>query len=220
MDALGWLARARREAAADRRSAAMDRLAAAGERGAAQLDRGSALLDRAAGTTHRAQAAADRGASADEREAASLDGLTGAHNRGPGVVELEREMARAKRAAQSMVVAFFDVDRLKVINDSRGHVAGDRMLLEVVQALRSKLRSFDLVIRYGGDEFVCALPGTNIVDARKRLAEINAVLADAVEPGSVTVGLAEMREDDSAADLIARADAALYREREQHRQTR
>jgi diguanylate cyclase (GGDEF)-like protein len=198
----------------------MDRLAGAGERGAAKLDRDTDLLDRAEGATHRAHAAADREASASDRETASVDGLTGAHNRGPGVVELEREMARARRAEQTMVVAFFDVDELKAINDSRGHVAGDRMLLGVVQALRSKLRSFDLVIRYGGDEFVCALPGTNLAGARKRLAEINDVLAQAVEPGSVTAGLAEMRDDDSADDLIARADAALYRRRRKHRRTR
>jgi diguanylate cyclase (GGDEF)-like protein len=119
-----------------------------------------------------------------------------------------------------MVVAFFDVDELKTINDSRGHAAGDQMLLQVVQALRSRLRSFDLVIRYGGDEFVCALPGMNMVDARRRLTEINEVLAQAVEPGSVTVGLAEMRNGDSAAELIARADAALYLERRKHRRTR
>jgi diguanylate cyclase (GGDEF)-like protein len=94
------------------------------------------------------------------------------------------------------------------------------MLLQVVQALRSRLRSFDLVIRYGGDEFVCALIGMNMVDARSRLAEIDEVLAQAVEPGSVTVGLAEMRNGDSAAELIARADAALYLERRKHRRTR
>jgi diguanylate cyclase (GGDEF)-like protein len=119
-----------------------------------------------------------------------------------------------------MVVAFFDVDELKATNDSRGHVAGDRMLLGVVQALRSKLRSFDLIIRYGGDEFICALPGLDLAEARKRLDEINEVLAEAVEPGSVTVGFAEMRHDDSADDLIARADAALYRQRRKHRRTR
>jgi diguanylate cyclase (GGDEF)-like protein len=58
------------------------------------------------------------------------------------------------------VVAFFDVDHLKVINDSRGHVAGDRMLQQVVDAIRGAVRSFDLVIAYGGDEFVCAFLGS------------------------------------------------------------
>ena len=115
------------------------------------------------------------------------------------------------------MVAFFDVDHLKVVNDSQGHGAGDRMLQQVVDAIRQAVRSFDLIIRYGGDEFVCAFPGITVTDATKRVATINATLLKASEPGSVTVGLAELATDDSRDELIERADADLYRARQQRR---
>jgi len=158
-------------------------------------------------------------ASAREREHASIDGLTGVYLRGPGSAELEREIARARREDKPLVLAFVDVDHLKTINDSRGHVAGDRMLREVANTLGAKLRSYDLIMRYGGDEFVCALLGLSIADATKRLVLVNAALAEAPEHGSVTVGLADLRPEDLPEDLVTRADAALYRERQQQRRT-
>ena len=211
----------------DRDTALADRGASASERTYAEHDRDTALVDRGASASERtyaehdrSTALADRGASAREREYASVDDLTGVYLRGAGFVELEREIARARRTEQPLVLAFVDVDRLKAINDSRGHAAGDRMLLEVAKTLAAKLRSYDLIIRYGGDEFVCALAGLNMADATKRLALVNAALAGAAEPGSVTVGLAELQADESPEDLVARADAALYRERQQKRGTR
>jgi diguanylate cyclase (GGDEF)-like protein len=129
-------------------------------------------------------------------------------------MELEREIARTRRTTQPLVLAFVDVDGLKAINDSKGHAAGDRMLLEVANMFRAQLRSHDLIIRYGGDEFVCAISGLNLADAATRLAGVHKALAEAPEHGSVTIGLAELREDESPADLVARADAALYRERQ------
>lgn len=128
-------------------------------------------------------------------------------------MELDREISRARRTDEPLIVAFVDVDQLKVLNDSHGHAAGDRMLRDVASTLRAQLRSYDLIVRYGGDEFVCAISGLNRADATKRLALVNAALAVAVEPGSVTVGLAELQPGDSTADLVARADAALYRKR-------
>ena len=202
-DALDRSAVARREAAADRRRASHDRRAGANERVQAELDRTTSLADRAS--------------SATERENACLDDLTGVHLRAPGFVELEREMLRARRTEQPFVLAFVDVDHLKAINDTRGHAAGDRMLLEVANTLRGKLRSHDLIIRYGGDEFVCAISGLNLTDARKRLAVVNTALATAPEQGSVSFGFAELQDGDSAKELVARADAALYRERGQQR---
>jgi diguanylate cyclase (GGDEF)-like protein len=133
--------------------------------------------------------------------------------RGPGSVELEREITRVRRTEQPLVLAFVDVNGLKAINDSRGHGAGDRVLLEVTKALRAMLRSSDLIIRYGGDEFACVIAGLNAADATKRLAPVNAALAQAPERPSVTIGFAELQSDDSAEDVLARADAALYRKR-------
>jgi diguanylate cyclase (GGDEF)-like protein len=118
------------------------------------------------------------------------------------------------------VLAFVDVDHLKTTNDSQGHAAGDRMLREVARTFREKLRSHDLIIRYGGDEFVCAVAGLSTADAADRIALVNEALAQLPERGSVTVGLAELQEGDSPEDLVARADAALYQERGRRRRSR
>ncbi len=204
--------------------ASRDRRAGASERNQAELDRNTALADREEGHTERTQAEldrntalADRGASAKERESASVDDLTGVYLRGAGFVELEREVVRARRAGQPLVVAFVDVDHLKAINDSHGHAAGDRLLLRVANTLKANLRSYDPIIRYGGDEFVCVVSGLSVAAVTQRLSLVNAALANAPEHRSVTVGLAELRPDDSPEDLVARADAALYRERQRQR---
>ena len=153
---------------------------------------------------------------AKERRA-SHDDLTGVYLRGAGFVELRREIVRANRTAQPLIVAFADVDHLKAVNDEHGHAAGDRMLLEVVRTFRRLLRSYDLIIRYGGDEFVCAMSDLDMEAAGKRIGLVNAALAASPVHGSVTVGLAELAPGDSAEDLVARADAALYRERQRRR---
>ena len=225
-DSLIRAALARREAASDRRCALGDRRAGARERTKAGLDRGTSLADRGAGACERSEsehdrttALADRGASAQEREQAVVDDLTGAYLRGAGFIELKRDMARAMRAEEPLVLAFIDVDGLKAVNDSGGHAAGDRLLLEVADALRARTRSHDLLIRYGGDEFVCAIAGMTTAEAATRFAGVNTSLAMTPGRGSGTVGLAEMRRSDSPCDLVARADAALYRKREQQHET-
>jgi diguanylate cyclase (GGDEF)-like protein len=110
-------------------------------------------------------------------------------------------------------VAFVDIDKLKAINDLEGHAAGDRTIREVADALRSSLRSYDFVIRYGGDEFVCAMPGVTLAAAKERLAQVNVVLGQGVDRRSVSVGLAQLQQEDSLESLVARADSALYASR-------
>ena len=216
--------RARQEAAADRVRAARDRRAGAGERSRAESDRDLSQTDRGSGANERIQARgdrrralADRGASAQDREESSMDGLTGVYGRRAGFIELEREIAKARRTMHSLVVAFVDVDHLKAINDERGHAAGDRMLVEVAHALGTSLRSYDLIVRYGGDEFLCAISDLDPVAATERFALVNRTLAQSPEHGSVSVGLASLQPHDSTQDLIARADAALYNTRNHHR---
>jgi diguanylate cyclase (GGDEF)-like protein len=93
------------------------------------------------------------------------------------------------------------------------------MLVQVADTLRANLRAYDPIVRYGGDEFVCAIAGLNMADGTYRLALINAALAEASEHASVTVGLAELQPNDSLTELVARADAALYQTRQHQRQS-
>lgn len=119
-------------------------------------------------------------------------------------------MDRAQRTGESLVLAFLDVDRLKQLNDSHGHEAGEQLLREVGMALQQGLRSYDVVVRYGGDEFVCALPGSPLADAEQRFIDVNASLARTSGGGSVSVGLAEMRDWESLEQAIGRADRDMY----------
>lgn len=211
--------------ARDERAEARDERAEAREDGVdgvdpgAAADRAGALRDRRGGASDRTQAADDREAasadrvlSARERAVLSVDGLTGAHRRDAGLLELEREMDRAKREKQRFAVAFVDVDDLKRTNDAGGHAAGDRLLCETARSIRAHLRSYDLIIRYGGDEFVCALAGVTVADATARFALVNTDLA-ASHQASVSVGFAELESGDVVDGLVARADEAMYAQR-------
>jgi diguanylate cyclase (GGDEF)-like protein len=191
-------------------------LEAASDREEALRDRQEAARDRAHAATDRQAASLDRSKAAGERVASSIDGLTGAHRRDAGILELERERARAQRTAQPFVVVFVDVDGLKATNDSRGHAAGDELLRQVVDTIRSRIRSYDLIVRFGGDEFVCGILDLNMEEALERFSLVNADLAR-IQHASVTVGLAELKEDDSLDDLIGRADQAMYIKRQQQR---
>ncbi|RYV51418.1 GGDEF domain-containing protein [Pengzhenrongella frigida] len=208
---------ARTRALHDRSSGWTERTAAELDRDAALADRGASAGERSNAERDRDAAMADRGASAREREFASVDGLTGALLRGVGMIELEHEHVRARRTNQPLALAFIDVDHLKALNDSRGHPAGDRMLREVAETLRASLRPYDLVIRYGGDEFICVLSGMDLLAAAARLSIVNTTLANADEPGSVTIGLAELQPGEPVDQLVARADAALLKERQRRR---
>lgn len=173
-------------------------------------DRDRAAHDRAEAARDRRRAARDRAQAARDRVEAGIDGLTGALRRDRGMADLAREIDRARRSGGRLVLAFVDVDGLKAINDVRGHAAGDELLRDVALTLRSALRSYDLVIRYGGDEFLCALPGTDTGGARRRFDGVATELLDRNARASVSTGLAELEDPDTLERLIARADAALY----------
>jgi diguanylate cyclase (GGDEF)-like protein len=128
--------------------------------------------------------------------------------------QLQREVDRARRAPEELVVTFVDVDGLKQVNDIDGHLAGDSLLVAVADSLRECLRSYDLIMRFGGDEFVCALPNADVEKVRQRFAEVSNTLEAGPTKGSITVGFAELAKDDSAEDLIRRADADLLAHRE------
>jgi diguanylate cyclase (GGDEF)-like protein len=204
-------------AAYERRQSELGRLGAADERMAAGADREASAAERAASASERHDAEQDRDGSATDRaqaahelDVASHDALTGTYTRGAGIIELARDLSRASRSGEPMTLAFIDVDDLKGVNDRGGHSAGDRLLSQVADALRAHLRPHDVIMRYGGDEFICALTGLTATDAADRLAAINLALAEAAEAGSITVGLAELEAGESLHDLIGRADEDLH----------
>lgn len=186
-------------------------LAAAADRTAAVRDRKRGGSDRHKARDDRHAAASDRALSAAEREISSIDQLTGAHRRDTGIFELAREVDRAKRTKQPFVVAFVDVDRLKATNDELGHIVGDELLRDVAAAIRAHVRSYDLIVRFGGDEFVCGLPDVSVTEASERFMLVNADLA--ASHGSISVGLTDLQAEDDLQSLIARADKAMYEQR-------
>jgi diguanylate cyclase (GGDEF)-like protein len=205
-----------RDQAAEGRDRAADERARSGRRfstsqpGRAADDREQAARDRAGAARDREQAAHDREDAARDRVQAGVDGLTGALRRDRGLADLKREVDRARRSDGRLVLAFVDVDGLKATNDVQGHGAGDRLLRDVAAALTTGLRSYDLVIRYGGDEFLCALPGTDMEGARRRFDEVARELTERNPHGSVSTGWAKLEPSDTLDSFIARADAALY----------
>lgn len=106
-----------------------------------------------------------------------------------------------------------DIDGLKERNDTEGHAAGDELLTAVVAAIRSNLRSYDPLVRIGGDEFLCGFTNTDLEAAQRRVAEIQAAIARQPNAGSITVGLAGRDTSDTLKDITARADANMYARR-------
>ena len=190
-----------------------DRARAAADRAKAADDRARAAADREAAARARAEALQHREESADALKSATTDELTGAWTRRFGLEEASRELERARRTGAELVLAFVDVDGLKQLNDSRGHLAGDALLHLVGEIVRSNLRPYDVVLRYGGDELVCVLPSISAAEASARLVKIAAAVKAADAEHSVSFGLAESKPDDSLRDLIARADADLLEAR-------
>lgn len=174
----------------------------------AAVDRARAAADRARAAKERADAAIERARLEAELRSAHLDELTGAYRREMGRLALSHEIDRARRSDGRFVLAFVDVDRLKVVNDRDGHAAGDRVLQAVVQTIRAWLRSFDPIIRYGGDEFVCGLSGTDPAEAERRFDLIGGALEANANVG-ISVGFAALAADDTADILTERADAAM-----------
>jgi diguanylate cyclase (GGDEF)-like protein len=192
-----------------RKRFAQYRAKAAEERAVAAQDRLSAADDREHAARDRLSALADRELLARQLAEAETDALTGARTRAAGLVDLEHELDRCQRTSSVLTVAYVDVVGLKAVNDTLGHAAGDVLLEDVVACIRAHLRTYDLIVRVGGDEFVCAMPNMTLDDARSRFARVAAQLATAPAHGAIRVGYAQPTPDEPAAELVARADADL-----------
>lgn len=177
----------------------------------AAVDRLLAARDRAAAALDRREAALDRRRAAEYLRRAYRDPVTGVLQREAGRDQLSQRISQARRSGAPLLVAFLDVDQLKQVNDEHGHPAGDRLLHELGAALRRSLRSYDLAMRYGGDEFVCALSGSEREDARLRFEQISQSLAATVPGAAFSLGLVELQAGEQVDDVIARADTEMYR---------
>jgi diguanylate cyclase (GGDEF)-like protein len=153
------------------------------------------------------------------RIAATHDSLTTLWNRPQIVAVLERELVRARRESKPVGIALVDVDHFKSINDTLGHHCGDLVLKEIACRLRSKLRPYDGIGRYGGEEFLAVLPGCDMQVTIARADEIRRCVVQGpivTESGkeSVTVSIGVTVAQGTPSDLTAllrKADLALYR---------
>jgi diguanylate cyclase (GGDEF)-like protein len=182
---------------------------AAAERAAAATDRQRGADDRAAAVGLRAAAARDRSEAVRERTLAGIDQLTGVSLRGVGLAQINREIQRARRTRRPLALVFVDVNNLKAMNDTEGHLAGDVLLSRVAEMLRTKLRPYDVIMRFGGDEFVCALTHIETEDVRGRFTNILETLEATEVTAPFSFGVADLRDDDDLESLLARADQDL-----------
>ena len=154
-------------------------------------------------------------------ELSITDGLTGLRNRRHIMATLDQEFARAGRTHRPVAVLMLDVDGFKQLNDRLGHLAGDEVLIKIASAIRSAVRGVDYAARYGGEEFVVVLPETDQAaaqDVGERIREFVAgtvAAGDGAMPVTLSVGVAGYPTNGaSTAEVLARADAALYRAKE------
>lgn len=155
------------------------------------------------------------------RTEALVDPLTGVLNRKGFDIELKALLADKDSVGQPRCLVMLDIDHFKQVNDTRGHLVGDKVLRALGDVIRASLRGPDqAAARYGGEEFALLLKGasaaqgtqlTEAIRARSRHMRLRAKGADSIDLNvTVSAGLTEVRDDDDAATLVGRADAALY----------
>ncbi|NNG23275.1 GGDEF domain-containing protein [Telluria aromaticivorans] len=146
---------------------------------------------------------------------ATTDALTNVANRRHGEYLMEQEIKRARRYRLPLALIAFDIDRFRAINDSFGHPVGDMALRVVADTARSLLRSSDVLVRSGGEEFQVIAPHTSAIDGLKMAEKLRAAIEAAEIPGcdhvTVSLGVAQLGETESGDSLAVRVNAALAR---------
>jgi two-component system cell cycle response regulator len=153
------------------------------------------------------------------RFAATHDFLTNLLNRSEIISALEREFSRSGREEKPATIILADIDHFKRVNDTLGHAAGDEVLKQVACRLKADLRPYDLVGRYGGEEFIVILPGCPLETGARRANEIrtlvgkdpiNTPFGTASATVSMGVTVTSLNRDGTVADLLREADVSLY----------
>jgi two-component system, cell cycle response regulator len=157
---------------------------------------------------------------------AAIDPLTGVYNRRFGMARLHEEFGRAVRQTVPLGVLMFDIDHFKSVNDTYGHLVGDRVLLRIAKLSRSVMREGDIMIRYGGEEFLAVLPAASRDDVRDVGERLRRLVAEAsIRDGdqsisvTISIGGTSYPETDveGEQELVKLADEALYAAKESGR---
>lgn len=154
--------------------------------------------------------------------AARTDAKTGLLNAAAWQREADTEIVRARRTGDTLALLIIDIDHFKRVNDAHGHLVGDQVLVGVASMLRSQLRDYDVVGRFGGEEFVVLLPGADIDEARRvaerlrvRIGHMAIPVDDTLVRVTISAGVALLSvHGDDLIDLLTAADLALYRAKE------
>lgn len=148
---------------------------------------------------------------------ALYDPLTGIYNRGAILEALDRELKRAEREKNSLTVGLFDIDYFKGINDSKGHLAGDKILYDMIQRLQRDLRKYDQLGRLGGEEFLVISPVPTPGGNRKFYERLRCLVSEtrfswqgSLIPVTISIGVVDSLGSESVSEILARADAAMY----------
>lgn len=152
---------------------------------------------------------------------AMIDGLTGVANRQSFSLSFAQALAGAKRKAEPMSVLMIDIDHFKSINDRFGHIAGDKVLRDIASLIKKRIRGWDTLCRWGGEEFVVLLQGADLDGACNVAEELRSAVQEERfgEPDkpvriTISVGVSQHHDGDRELDITDRADRALYRAKE------
>ncbi len=160
----------------------------------------------------------------EERQKARTDALTGLPNRAAYDDHMAKEFERWSRYQQSFSVAIGDLDFFKKVNDTYGHLAGDKVLKLVARVLSKNLRTSDFIARFGGEEFVVLMPSTTAEEGARAIDKLRASISKSPfnfhgKPVTITMsfGITQTQDADTPDDLFGRADKALYEAKQKGR---